>query len=68
VLCALAVLQYVAMAEVYSVGGGPTVISSRRVDVPVPNRHGQVFKFPCDDRDSDRECGCIMCRREFYWL
>jgi hypothetical protein len=68
VLCVMAVLWYAAMAEAYSIGGGPCLISGRHVDVLVPNRCGPAFEFPCDDCDSDVECSCVLCRWKFYRL
>jgi hypothetical protein len=68
VLGMLVGLRYMAMAEVYSVGGSPGLISGRRVDVSVPGRRVFVFEYPCDDWDDDGECGCVICRREFYQL
>jgi hypothetical protein len=66
VLCTFVGLRYVAMAEVHSVGGSPDLIGGRCVDVPVT--WGYAFEYPCDDRDNEVECGCVVCRREFYQL
>jgi hypothetical protein len=61
-------LRYMTMVEVYRIGDSPGLISGWRVDVSVPSRRVYVFKYPYDEWDNAVECGCVICRREFYQL